>query len=349
MQRVILINCFLAFLVIGGVNAQSEQKEAAPSWLPKETAKTDTVTAKRGLGNDLKSFVSGLNPKVGASLPGGKNKSASASSLFGETIPDLGLRVKEYKSQKADRQRKKERARLAKVQYEGIPMESMEVRFGSGDRATLESFHVLKESKPLNPYVRATETRWYDKKSRRLTSALIKDKEQALLLHGSYKKYSGENLIEEGFYYQGVKDGRWVKYDTKFNLVDKTVWDRGFPAESRITYYDSAHSQIKEVVPVTFGKIEGEFLQFYKEGQLMASGKYSDGQKVGRWVEYYQFRRQRKKEIQYPKSSWEEDFEPFVLREWDDKGKLLYDYTKDPRASVEEEEEAAEVDTTTKK
>ncbi len=58
-----------------------------------------------------------------------------------------------------------------------------------------------------------------------------------------------------------------------------------------------------------------------------------------------QKRRQRKKEIQYPKNSWDEDFEPFVLREWDDKGKLLYDYTKDPRASVEEEE----TETTTQK
>jgi hypothetical protein len=215
----------------------------------------------------------------------------------------------------------------------------MEVKFGSGDRATTEYFHVLKEYQPLDPYVRATETRWYDKKSKRLSSSLIKDKQQALLLHGSYKKYSGENLIEEGYYYKGLKDGRWVKYDAKFNLIDKSIWKKGFPADSRITYYDSAHTQVKEVVPVAFGEIQGEYLQYYKEGQLMASGKYEDGKKIGRWVEYYQFRRQRKKEIQYPKSRWDEDFEPFVLREWDDKGKLLYDYTKDPRASVEEETE----------
>ncbi len=61
-------------------------------------------------------------------------------------------------------------------------------------------------------------------------------------------------------------------------------------------------------------------MEFYKEGQLKVVGKYDDGKKVGRWVEYYQFRRQRKKEIQYPKTAWEEEFEPFVLREWDDKG-----------------------------
>jgi antitoxin component YwqK of YwqJK toxin-antitoxin module len=339
MQSVILILCFLTVFVPTAVLGQSNQKETPPAWLPKETVKPDTAGGKKGRSNDLKSFISGLDPVVGASLPGGNGKSGTLSSLFGETIPDLGLRVKDYKDQKEERKLKKEKRRLSKTEYDGIQMESMSIKFGSGDRATVENFHVLKEAKNLNPYVRAAETRYYDKKTKRLSSSLIKEKQNALLLHGSYRKYSGENLIEEGFYYMGTKDGRWVKYDTKFNLIDKSLWNRGFPAESRISYYDSAYTQVKEVIPVTFGKVEGEFLQYYKEGQLMANGKYENGKKVGRWIEYYQFRRQRKKEIQYPKNSWDEDFEPFVLREWDDKGKLLYDYTKDPRASVEEETE----------
>ncbi|GGH53034.1 toxin-antitoxin system YwqK family antitoxin [Dyadobacter endophyticus] len=335
MQRVALACGFFSICLSVSVSAQSGQKGAStPSWLPKEQVKKDTATRS----NDLKSFVSGLDPVVGASVPGGKGKSTNLSTLFGETIPDLGLRVKEYKSQKKDRKARKEKARLAKVQYEGIPMQSMSVKYGSGDRATTENFHVLKEYKPIDQYARATETRWYDKKSRKLSSSVVKDKDQSLPLHGSYKKYSGENLIEEGFYYMGVKDGRWVKYDTKYNLIDKAVWNRGFPAESRVTYYDSAHTQVKEVIPVAFGEVEGEYLQFYKEGQLAVGGKYDSGKKVGRWVEYYQFRRQRKKEIQYPKTAWDDEFEPFILREWDDKGKLLYDYTKDPRASAEEEE-----------
>lgn len=335
MQRVILFSCLFCLLMLETASAQTEQKTETPAWLPKETVKKDTVARK----SDLKSFVSGLDPVMGTTVPGANGKSTSLSTLFGETIPDLGLRVKEYKSQKKDRKLKKEKAKLSKVQYEGIPMQSMSVKYGSGDRATVEYFHVLKEYKPLNPYVLGANTRWYDTKGKKLSSAVIKEKEQALPLHGSYKKYSGENLIEEGYYYMGAKDGRWVKYDAKYNLIDKSVWENGFPAESQITYYDSAHTQIKEVVPVAFGEVEGEYMQFYKEGQLMVTGKYNAGQKIGRWVEYYQFRRQRKKEIQYPKSGWDEDFEPFVLREWDDKGKLLYDYTKDPRASAEEETE----------
>jgi antitoxin component YwqK of YwqJK toxin-antitoxin module len=339
MQRVILVWCFLSVFLVKVTLAQTETKESSPpAWLPKATH-ADSALAKKKGSNELKSFISGLDPAASATLPGGNSKSTSLTSLFGETIPDLGLKVKEYKSQKADRKLKKEKARLAKVLYKGVPMVGMDIRYGSGDRTTVETFHVLKEPKPLNNYTRATETRWYDTKNKKLSSALIKEKEKSLLLHGSYKKYVGENLIEEGFYYMGVKDGRWVKYDTKFNLVDKAIWDKGFPAESKITYYDSAYTKVKEVVPVTFGETSGEYLQFYNEGQLMTSGKYDHGKKVGRWVEYYQYRRQRKKEIQYPKTGWDEDFEPFVLREWDEKGKMLYDYTKDPRASVEEETE----------
>ncbi|CAG5010214.1 hypothetical protein DYBT9275_04666 [Dyadobacter sp. CECT 9275] len=338
MQRILRIGCLILVSFAGKSVAQTDKsKTSDPSWLPKETVKTDTSKGKHS--NDLKSFISGLDPVVNASVPGAGNKSSSLSTLLGETIPDLGLRVKEYKGQKADRKRKKEKARLAKVQYEGIPMQAMSIKYGSGEKATIEIFHVLKEYKPINPYVLATNIRWYDKKSRRLSSSLIKDKEQALPLHGSYKKFSGENLIEEGYYYMGVRHARWLKYDAKYNLIDKSYWGKGFPAESRITYYDSTHTQIKEVLPVSYGKVEGEFLQFYKEGQLMASGKYQNGEKVGRWIEYYQFRRQRKKEIQYRKTFWDEGFEPFILREWDEKGKLFYDSSKDPRASVEEETE----------
>lgn len=336
MQKVVC----LGLLFIGwscSVIAQTAPAESAtPSWLPKEKPKSDTVKVKHQ--SVLSSIVSGLDPVVSGSVPGAGKKSSSASQLFGETIPDLGLRVKEFQSQKEIKKIRKERAKLAKVQYEGIPMETMSIKYGSGDKATVEIFHVLKSYQPISAYVLPANIRWYDVKKKKLSSSLIKNEAEAKPLHGSYKKYSGENLIEEGYYFLGSKDGRWVKYDSKFNLVDKSLWEKGFPAESRITYYDSTHSHIKEVVPVMFGQVEGDFLQFYKEGQLMASGKYQNGEKIGRWVEYYQFKRLRKKETQYRKTSWDEGFEPFILREWDDKGKLLYDYTKDPRASADEDE-----------
>ena len=336
-QKTIHVVCILWISLSAVAWAQTDKKRKSNKVrLEKSQSKLDTLRAKleksTGLGVDLP----GLDPSANLSLPGGKGKSASLSTLLGETIPDLGLKAKELKSRRSERRRKAKKGRLARVQYQEIPMEKVYIKFGSGDRATVEEFHVLKEYKPMSVYVR--DIRWYDPKAKKLSSSVVKDKERTLPLHGPYKRYVSGNLIEEGYYYMGTRDGRWVRYDANYNLLDKSHWYRGFPAESQITYYDSAHTKIKEVVPIQFDRVDGEYFSFYDEGQLMTYGKYDSGQKIGRWIEYYQYRRQRKKETQYPKSRWDEEFEPFVLREWDDKGKLLYDYTKDPRASAEVED-----------
>ncbi len=334
-QKTVLGACILWISLLATSWAQTEKsKKSAKDRLQNTQAKTDTLRAKLLKSTGLDAQLPGLDPSANLSLPGGKGKSASLSKLLGETIPDLGLKAKEFKSHRSERRQKAKKGRLARVEYQGIPMEDMQIKFGSGDRATIENFHVLKEYKPISIYVER-DKRWYDPKAKKLSSSVIKDKERALPLHGPYKRYVSGNLVEEGFYYMGVKDGRWARYDAKYNLLDKSHWYRGFPAESRITYYDSAHTKIKEVVPIQFGTINGEYFSYYDEGQLMTYGKYESGEKVGRWSEYYQYRRQRKKETQYPKTRWDDTFEPFVLREWDDKGKLLYDYTKDPRASAE--------------
>lgn len=316
------------------VAQKAKPASKVPAGVQKTTSKVDSARAKLKERSGLDVQVN--NPVSGA-IPGKKTIN-SLSTLVGETIPDLGLKAQVYKEQRSERKRKAQRAKLAKVQYEGIPMQRMVLKFGSGDRATIEEFHVLKAYKPISEYPRMTETRWYDTKARKLSSSVVKDKARALPLHGPYKRYSGGALIEEGFYYEGLKNGRWTRYDAKYNLLDKVYWSKGFLAESQITYYDSTHTKIKTVIPVNYGTIEGDYLSFYDGGQLMAQGKYERGEKVGRWVEYYQFRRQRKKEIQYPKSCWDDDFEPFVIREWDDKGKLLYDHSKDPRATAEVED-----------
>lgn len=295
--------------------------------------KADTISGKLKKATGLDAQLPALDPKANISLPGGKNKSTSLATLLGETIPDLGLKAKEFKSKRSERRRRAKKGRLAKVQYEGIPMQKIQMKFGSGDRATIEEFHILKEPKPISPYIR--DISWYDLKAKKRSSSVIKDGDRAYPLHGPYKKYKAGELVEEGFYYMGTKDGRWVRYDNEYNLLDKSHWYHGFPAESRIAFYDSAHTQIKEVLPIQFDDVDGEYFRFYDEGQLMTFGRYDGGEKVGRWVEYYQYRRQRKKEIQYRKTRWDEDFEPFVIREWDDQGKLIYDNKTDPRTSAE--------------
>lgn len=148
--------------------------------------------------------------------------------------------------------------------------------------------------------------------------------------------------MEEGFYYAGMKDGRWEKYDAHFMLLDKTRWTKGVPAESRLTFYDSTHRKIKEIIPVEYGKIKGTYMAFHENGLLAEEGKYDNGVKVGRWTEFYPInpsgRRMRKKLMQYASDQWDTDFEPYVITEWDEKGKVTFERAKEKVIQEEETE-----------
>lgn len=338
MCRGLLLVCILWIGAFLDASAQKEKTKTknAKERIEKSQYKIDSLRAKIQEATGVEATTPSLAPSI--SLPGGKT--ATISSLLGETIPDLGLKAAEFKERRKERRRKAKKAKLAKVQYEGIPMETVITRFGSGDRAVIEEFHVLKENQPINSYVWSTNIRWYDMKSKKLSSSVIKDKAKALPLHGRYRKYVAGNLMEEGYYYMGTKDGRWTRYNAKYILLDKSHWYHGFPAESKITYYDSAYTKIKEVIPAQYGLTQGDYLSFYEEGQLKMKGKYERDKRVGRWVEYYQFGgRKQKTEYQYPKTCWDEQFEPFVTRQWDEKGKVTVNSTSDPRVSASETEE----------
>ena len=258
---------------------------------------------------------------------------ASTKELFSETLPDLGLKIKQLRRKYADKSRKKKQSR---TDYEGLGMVEAYTKIGSGDRTIIEKFHVLKG--PQTPSAYARELFWYDQKNNRVTSSVPTDRASVLWLHGPYKRYQNGDLVEEGFYYAGTKDARWEKYDANFMLLDKARWARGFPAESRIVWYDSAHTKIKEVMPVEFGKVRGTYLAFHPNGQLAEEGKYDNGLKVGRWTEYYPqtTRRFRRKLTQYPRDQWDTGVEPVVLTEWDEKGKATYERPKDKAVKEED-------------
>ncbi|WP_232325919.1 toxin-antitoxin system YwqK family antitoxin [Spirosoma montaniterrae] len=304
---------------------------AAPSPLSSfssvsESMKTLGVPTKESLKEQKDGYVSSLNGQ----------KDAYVSSI----VPaDLGLKIKQLKKQKAD---KKAKSKLLRTEYEGLSMVKAYTKFGSGDRTIIEEFYVLRDNdavKPL-PYIR--EVMRYYQRSGRVSSSIIRDEGTGLLLHGPYKRYQNGELIEEGFYYGGMKDGRWEKYDANFMLLDKTRWHRGVPAESRLTYYDSTHRKIKEIVPVDYGKVRGTYMAFYENGNLAEEGKYDNGVKVGRWTEYHPAtpngRRLRKKLTQHASSQWDTDFEPFVLTEWDEKGKVIFERSKEKVVQEDETE-----------
>ena len=252
-------------------------------------------------------------------------------------MPDLGLKMKQLKKLKAD---KKAKSKISKTEYEGLSMVKAYTKLGSGDRTVVEEFYVLRDNdaaKPM-PYVR--EVFRYYQRSGRVTSSIVKDEDKGLLLHGPYKRYQDDNLVEEGNYYAGMKDGRWEKYDAKFMLVDKTYWHRGVPAESRLTYYDSTHRKIKEIIPIEYGKVKGTYQAFHENGLLAEEGKYENGVKVGRWTEYYPIspsgRRMRRKLTQHASDQWDTAFESYTISEWDEKGKITYERAKEKVVQDEE-------------
>jgi antitoxin component YwqK of YwqJK toxin-antitoxin module len=254
-------------------------------------------------------------------------------------MPDLGLKVKQLKKLKADR---KSKQKLSKTEYEGLSMIKAYTKFGSGERTVIEEFYVLRDNdaaKPL-PYVR--EIFRYYQKSSRVTSSVVRDEGAGLLLHGPYKRYQNGDLIEEGNYYAGMKDGRWEKYDNKFMLTDKTRWHRGVPAESRLIFYDSTHHKIKEIIPIEYGKVKGTYMSFYENGLLAEEGKYDNGVKVGRWTEYYPVnpngRRMRRKLSQYASDQWDTEFQSYTLTEWDEKGKVTFERAKEKVVQEDETE-----------
>ncbi|WP_229374887.1 toxin-antitoxin system YwqK family antitoxin [Fibrella rubiginis] len=268
------------------------------------------------------------------SLPRPDSLKGMMSDMLGSSIPDLGLKIKSFVKKSDKRGRKKE----SKTDYEGLPMIRQFTKIGSGDRAIVEEFHVLKNWQDPSPYVR--EVWSYSAKEGRI-KPMPKDMSGVYLLHGPYKRYQNGELMEEGYYYAGTRDGRWEKYDAKFMLIDKTRYHRGFPADSRIVYYDSTHTKIKEVYPYTYGKLTGTYVAFHPNGQIAEEGKYDNGVKIGRWTEWYPntTRRFRKRVTQYATDRWDEAAEPIILSEWDERGKQTFDRPKE-KADVAEEEES---------
>ena len=266
-------------------------------------------------------------------------KNQKDAYLSGIVPADLGLTVKKLKEKRA---KQKDKAKLLKSEYEDLPILKSYTKLGSGDRTIVEEFHILRNNdaaKPL-PYVR--EVFHYFQRSGRVTSSIIRDEGTGLLLHGPYKRYQNGDLVEEGFYYAGMRDGRWEKYDGKFMLIDKTQWYRGTLAESRMTYYDSTHHKIKEIMPVDYGRTTGTYMAFHENGLLAEEGKYDNGVKVGRWTKYHPIspggRRMRSRVTQHASSQWDADFEPFVVTEWDEKGKTTFQRSKEKAIQEDETE-----------
>ncbi|WP_461092838.1 toxin-antitoxin system YwqK family antitoxin [Spirosoma gilvum] len=330
--KLIILSSIVSVTHLSGVWAQT-----APASLT--TASKPALEPSGAPASPFAPFSSVPSSMTTLGLPTMASLKEQKDAYVSGIMPDLGLKVKQLKKIKADL---KSKNKQSKTEYEGFSMVKAYTKFGSGDRTIVEEFHVLRDNdaaKPL-PYIR--DIYRYYQKSGRVTSSIVRDEGSGLLLHGPYKRYQNGDLMEEGYYYAGMKDGRWEKYDSHFMLLDKSRWHQGVPAESKLTFYDSTHRKIKEIIPMEYGKIKGAYMAFHENGLLAEEGKYDSGVKVGRWTEYYPInpsgRRMRRKLTQYASDQWDTEFEPYTITEWDEKGKVTYERSKEKVVQEEETE-----------
>ncbi len=224
---------------------------------------------------------------------------------------------------------KKEKKPKKNVYY-GIKTKKGFSRKGVGTRATLELFNTLKTPQQPDPYVR--DIYYYDFERKQIRKTRKYSPKKGVLLHGPYTKKIGDIIIEQGIFYIGTKHGRWIRKDKNDILIDKEKYYKGWPKESRVSFYDPERTQIKEIIPVEYGKREGYYFYFFSNGTIAVQGEFKYDQKVGKWSSFYTNRRGRKiREIQHRKDPFNDNFKPYILREWNTKGKQIYDFVKDKK------------------
>lgn len=241
-----------------------------------------------------------------------------------DTPLTLDLKADEEDVSGVEPVKQKEKKKKKNV-YFGIKTKKGFARSGYGNDVIFELFHVLKEYESPPEYAR--DFFWYDYKKKQIVNSLRVDPKNAAVLHGPYKKMLGEQIVEEGWYYKGMKHRRWVRFNRHDILQDKTYWWKGWPQNSRLAYYDFKRTKLKEVIPVHYGEKNGEYWAFHENGSIAVRGEYKFDHKVGLWQEYYDGRR-IKREVIYPKDPFDFKFNPSITKEWDRKGTLIYDREK---------------------
>lgn len=219
------------------------------------------------------------------------------------------------------------KVKLKKNEFLGIKTKKGVIRGRKGNKTSVEKFHYLNEYKSPPKYI---EDKYFFVNEKKKRQVIVSDKDavsNGKLLHGAYLKIINGNIREQGFYYLGVKHGRWETYDENFNLISKRHYVKGFPKDSKFEYYDEKKGKLKEIIPIYNDFKDGMYLSFYPSGRISEQGEYQDGEKIGKWREFYDNDNiRRKKEIMYPKKAFDPKAKPpTVIREWDTKGKLLID------------------------
>jgi antitoxin component YwqK of YwqJK toxin-antitoxin module len=229
----------------------------------------------------------------------------------------------------ASDKREVRKKRIPKKMFFGARTRKAYIRKQTGRKATYEFFYYLKKGQDIQPYAR--DIYWFHSRKRKIFIGAInpKDRQFAKILHGPYKKLVDGKVEEEGIFYFGARHGRWM-YEKpsgeEMLVVDKEKFYKGFPKESKFTWFDVEQTKLKEVIPVKEGDVTGDYFLFSETGNLLREGRLENDRKVGKWTDYFDSnKRKMKRQIQYGKNADDKEFKPFTLVEYDDRGKVTYD------------------------
>ena len=202
----------------------------------------------------------------------------------------------------------------------GIKSKKGFIRSTRGRNIIYENFYYIKNPEIKNKY--AQEIFFYDKKKKKIvkTKEIIDD---AVMMHGPYKKRVGDQIIEEGIFYYGLKHDRWLRYNSSDILQNKEFFSLGWYNESVRFFWDSEKEKLKEIIPKRFGEKQGIYYAFHNNGKLAARGEYAFNYPVGTWTEFYSSGK-KKREIKFVDSDLNLN-KSFITREWNINGKLIYD------------------------
>jgi antitoxin component YwqK of YwqJK toxin-antitoxin module len=291
--------------------------------------------SKRNYNADAEALVS--QPEGERSRPGLLKRKGTPPAMADTARPVLAFAGDTAAQDQQQQKNKKRKAKKKKKEFLGYRIKRGFAKTGSSKNAIVEIFYYLPTYEEPNPYAPAKY--YYSTKRKKVLKGATIDPKEARILHGPYKKMKGRQVIEEGFFYVGTRHLRWETYRRNNNdeniLISKVHYEKGFPRDAIINYYDAGKTKIKEVIPYAEGKLHGDYVMFRPDGLLAWEGQYEAGRKVGVWIEYWPFRNRKRYEYQYPETAEDEPFEPVLLREYNRNSNLIYEKGKlDKRASA---------------
>ncbi|RYU78924.1 toxin-antitoxin system YwqK family antitoxin [Hymenobacter persicinus] len=207
-----------------------------------------------------------------------------------------------------------------------------------GRNQIIEVFYYLRTFQQPNDFAPARY--YFDARKRKIFKTTDElDPATAKVLHGPYKKLQGGKVIETGYFALGTRHLRWEKFNKDNVLLSKNHYEMGFPRDAQVSYYANDKKRLKEVIPYTQGKIDGDYVSFTEHGKREWEGQFENGKKVGEWTKYWGFRNTKDRRhyvYQYGESGYEPEVqEPVLLKEYNRNGVLVYEKDKlDKRDAV---------------